>query len=286
MLEPSKNVKKSTLGALPEGIRDAVSRRVNDSSVALVETARLQDHLGSGTLVMFRGRRAILTAGHVAHSLAAAGSRLGVAFQEAENETSFDGPEFTVQFARGFDADLATSTYLYPYCIDVAVIILPDHHLGMDQITAVKTFHNLDDGRHRLCESLDPPTLGYWVVSGTPAEWSPTVWIDSATKLLHLRNVAYTIDNPRQPAPNEYDYITFDMRSPIANNVPSDLEGMSGGGVWHISVIEYDGTLRLGPEPALSLSGVVVRESDTPNDSGRDLICHGRSAVYLHLYPV
>ena len=74
----------------------------------------------------------------------------------------------------------------------------------------------------------------------------------------------------------EYDYLTFEARVSDSYEGPDNYQGVSGGGIWQITIVPpVDGRIEIRE---CYLSGVVFYQESVPG--GIDLSCHGPRSVY------
>lgn len=145
----------------------------------------------------------------------------------------------------------------------------------------MRSFFNLDYYADLIRGEIAIPGTGLWCVVGFPEELSN---IKSNRK--GLLGAVYFEPDPAHFESNGYDYYDFDFRSPHSGRVPSSLGGMSGGGVWHVRLLQdaTTGEVKIPEERDwLILSGLVFYQSQV-SDGGRDLRAHGRKSIYAKLF--
>lgn len=257
-------------GKIPPEVENRIKDAVSRYTVALIILDSHNNYLtvASGTFVLVRGRRAILTARHVIDKIE---YNLGLAFTETDRYHKFLLEKWCLKFACAPKGETESSGP------DMGLIYINDP-TKLDTINAIKSYFNLDYYAGLIREETAIPSTDQWVVAGFPEELS-----DIKTHQQNLAGKAYFVDNPKHFERDGYDYFDFNFRSSDPGCVPSSLGGMSGGGVWRAKVF-YNGEVYV-PEDSdwLILSGVNFYQSEV-SDGGRSLRTHGRKSIYVKLF--
>ena len=233
------------------------------------QNARL---LGSGTLVTAGKTHAILTAHHVIQVLPKKG-RLGLILAPTLHQHTVDTNALVYkEIARGVvDSDGP----------DLGAVILPPSIAAT--IAAKKTFYNLSSRRDQLL--LAPPDRqeGVWFVHGFVDEGTreePGREGYSLVKAFYSFSGAGGPDEPPLKV-GDHDYYAFPVSYNARSVAPRDFGGMSGGGLWQVTLFrDPHGEVR--PKKLL-FSGVVFYQVAT-TDTECGVTCHGRSSVYKVAY--
>jgi hypothetical protein len=260
----------------PSQLHDEVADRLALSSVGLstIQSIDGKEHsrpAGSGTLVRLCGRRAILTADHVAQLLEAA-DRVNVLvdWQGAPRRCSYERQQLTIaRLARGADDGHGP---------DLAVVFLPEALAATSTLVVNKVFHDLDRRIGSLPGHYHGVEWGFWFPCGVPADGGQDLGPMRGFDTVHGQwGLCAVAARPHEFEHEGFDYL--DIRVPDNGpDVPTDLGGMSGAGLWQVLFRQGpDGTIRI---EEYVLSGVAFYEWFPPN---RRLRCHGRRSLHERL---
>jgi len=262
---------------LPDSLLEAVALHLAQYSIGFLrieDTPRGQDAilLGSGTLVTTGSTRAILTAHHVLQVLPKHG-RVGLILSPTLHQHTVDTQALVYrEIARGtIDAEGP----------DLGAVILAPSIAAA--IAAKKTFYNLDARREQLLHK--PPELhdGVWFVHGFVDERTVE---EPGRDGFSLIKGFYSFSGAGGPGElpvlkGDHDYFAFPVSYDARSVAPNSFRGMSGGGLWQVTLIrDPQGDIR--PKKSL-LSGLVFYQEAT-TDTQCGVKCHGRSSVYKVAY--
>lgn len=230
---------------------------------------------GSGTLVTFSNRNAILTADHVLEALPKKGE-LGLILPEAGSSPRLHRIIFQADNLLKVRIARASKNHKGP---DLGLLLLNDldaSHL----INNNKIFYNLEKRRERMLSI--PPALdsGPWFLVGMGAEWtqdSPPERGFTRVKVFRGISGGGVVTCERQDGP--YDYLDFETKYNAAYEGPASFQGFSGGGLWQVQLNERDGQVEVAE---VLLSGVAFYQSALVGDV-RTIFCHGRRSIYEHI---
>ncbi|HHT9120289.1 MAG TPA: hypothetical protein ACFYD3_07090 [Candidatus Hypogeohydataceae bacterium YC41] len=254
---------------IPHEVLVYIENAILRYSVGLVVLDSRDDFLcaASGTFVCLRDCPAILTARHVIDKIK---HNLGLALGNYTHKFILE--RFCLEFKSAPKGETEASGP------DLGLIYI--NGPKVDTIKAIKSFCNLDSYGDSICKEATIPKTGGWAVFGIPEELSQ---IESLQKLAGRVVLA---PGPDYSVRDGYDYFVFDFRPDPPSCVPSSLAGMSGGGVWHVRLLQHPHSNEVYvPRDSdwLTLSGVVYYQSPII-DGGRSLYTHGRKSVYKKLY--
>ena len=262
---------------LPDSLLEAVALDLAQYSIGFLrieDTPRGQDAilLGSGTLVTVGSTHAILTAHHVLHVLPKHG-RLGLILSPTLHQHTVDTQALVYrEIARGTvdseGPDLG------------AVILAPPIAAA---IAAKKTFYNLDSRREQLLHRPPDRHDGVWFVHGFVGERTVEEPGRDGFSLIKGFYSFSGAGGPEEPpiSIGNHDYFAFPVSYGARSVAPTSFGGMSGGGLWQVTLIrDPQGDIR--PKKSL-LSGVVFYQEAT-TDTQCGVKCHGRSSVYKVAY--
>lgn len=223
---------------------------------------------GSGTLVELVGRHYILTADHVWNK-AARWAQIGLVL-EAEGgapltiETNPDSPP------KRLAADKYTE-----WGPDLALLEIPPHLVP--SIRARKSFLNL--ARRRSMFEAHPLRMekALWAVVGLVRESStvepPT---DTGVVFANLRAEAFFGVRCTADQRSGYDYLTLNAKTTLPG-VPSSFDGVSGGGLWQITLKVKAGAIVWQGEH--HFCGVAFWQKPEPPDQ-ISIRCHGPRSIF------
>ena len=254
------DVEKKILEKLPE--------RVNIYSTVFyspIEDSSFFRILGSGTFVSSNGKMIILTASHVLDELekqAAIGISIGNSANYFRMETNL------LQFRR-----LKEESYSEKGP-DIGIVKLTNT-FAQNILAKNKAFYNLD--RHLENDPVDkyPSSVGIWAIVGFPDERKKEFMEDGMGVLNAIGQINLTL-HPSIDIKGTTDLMTFQLPG---HKDPKGIEsygGISGGGIWHIIVIEQEGKIEI---EKVILKGVVFFQKE---DRGglRSIVGHGPNSTY------
>lgn len=257
-------------GDLPSSVIDYIKNTISRYSVVLVRLDSSNNPRGaaSGTFVLVRGRPAILTARHFIDGIK---NNMGLALTDSTHKFVLE--RHCLEFAIAPRGETESSGP------DLGLIYITGPKIGT--IKAMKSFFNLDSYVPSIGKEVDMPKTGLWAVFGILKEFSHIT-----PSQQELAGRVYLVGGFNYYESNGYDYFDFDFRSPHPGRVPSSLEGMSGGGVWHARILYNPSTKKVDiPNGSdwLTLLGVNFYQSSISN-GGRDLRTHGPKSIYVKLF--
>ncbi len=223
--------------------------------------------LGSGVLVQGGGVSAILTAAHVVDFLPTSG-RLGLILSDKREHTTIDVSGIAyLPIGRGHDPERGP---------DIGVVLLSDYVAST--LEARKSYYNLDLRKERILSSPPDDRAGIWFVQGfveemTVLDPNPTPY-ERVKGFCEFGSLGIVED---YVSSGDHDYYTFPLSISPAGGIPSDFGGCSGGGLWHVLLVE-----REGGEPAVDqalLQGLTYFQQPTLEGSSA-LRCHGPRSIY------
>ncbi len=228
--------------------------------------------LGSGTLVTFAGRNAILTADHVLQVLPRIGE-LGLVLPQAEPRL-----HRSILYAENTESHSIARASRDCNGPDLGLLLLAK--TDANRLANSKIFYNLEKRRDRILST--PPAIdsGGWFLVGMGAEWTEDLAPERGfprVKLFRGISGAGVVTVERQDG--KYDYLNFEAKYGPSYQGPGSFQGFSGGGLWQIQLKENDGKLELVD---VLLSGVAFYESEVV-DNIRTIFCHGRRSIYEHI---
>jgi len=261
------------LSDLPDTLIARMSRVLHSFSTGIVKAPHHSDRhyrehlIGSGTLVLIDGIPGILTAQHVAQLLDEP-CQLGLILTEREHRFTID-----CQYLKIIEIPASDIPGQGP---DLAFIGLPKEKVS--DIKVYKSFYNLSTDREMSLTR--PPALdrGVWFVCGIPDERTimeqPGESFDIALSFFGFCGAGGA---NRQFVLKGYDYIEVDVEYISSVNIPTNFGGVSGGGLWQVTVKESrEGQL----EPVqYFFCGIPFYQSEL-RDNKRFLRCHGRESIY------
>lgn len=259
------------LRALLPSINDSVS----DSAVGFVKflpNTNPQDATiaGSGTLIAFGDRRAILTADHVLDALPDKGpiglvlpSRRGPQLHQATLDMSVE---------RKVTIGRASYDENGP---DIGLVLLAPTDVSW--LSSMKTFYNLDNRRESMCTAPRPIELGGWFLSGMiderTSELDPERGFARVKAFRGFTGVGVVAAEHQRDG---FDYLKFQGKYDAAYEGPDSFAGVSGGGLWQAVFEEREGAICVSK---VLLSGVAFYQSSIV-DNVRAIFCHGRQSIY------
>jgi len=266
------------LSETPDSLISMAANRLHAYSTALFKLwfdekgDRQGKPIGSGTLVSIKGANGILTAHHVADCLSPPFTLgLSVAREGEEHAMSIGRDSFRI-------IEVAKPE-MEEYGPDLAFIVLADWE-DISTIKASKLFHALDLDRDDLLEKPPPCDAGIWFFCGAPEERMHQeesergfLGIMSYQDLCLAGGPSMTCER------GTFDY--FDMDADETAQIPASYAGMSGGGLWQVTVMRSDDR-SIVPNRYL-FSGVSFFQG-TRSNGIKFMRFHGRRSVYEHVF--
>jgi hypothetical protein len=260
---------------IPEHVFKMIADSVLDSVVALVSLQVRNGNVsmknGSGTLVVINDMKGILTAKHVVDGLKTISSTFKLFCKGIEkgSEHYWDGISTYPLHATDLEGDIP----------DLCFITSPA--LSNDWAFTKRSFHNISKHAPRMLKELVPLDEGeFWVIAGSPREKYDIDKFSEEKKLtMSIPIIAGFVGMNRSYIDGSFDYFeatTTDMVS----NVPPTFQGISGGGLWHVSV-NKDASLGFSVK-SRNLWGVACRETEKVENK-RSIIGHFRYSIYESL---
>ncbi len=229
-------------------------------------------HIGSGTFVKIGDIYGELTAQHVVSELA--GDYLLGLTAAREGEThSFKAQKSSIGVME------ITSPASEEYGPDLGFIILSDWD-GVGTIKASKSFYDLSHDNDEW--SVNPPPLdsGIWFACGAPGERFERILPEAGFgKVIEFQDFCGVGGIDRRYEKDDFDYLEMDIEFSEETGMPHSFGGMSGGGLWQVTVSRSSEGV-LAPS-RFFLSGLIFYQGVNA-DGVRFLRCHGRQSIHDH----
>lgn len=231
-------------------------------------------HCGSGTLVQSSGQHYVMTAGHCVERIFAKNSK-GEECEEIGLSIIEDRPHpFSIPMLPPIKVDPPKE--FGEWGPDLAFLPIPPSKVA--EISAFKSFLNLDLRRERMLQGKPETGRGLWAVVGAPM--SRFSLVDDHKLEFGVGVHFCAIEKLHETASYDYlDIVPWDVE-----DATTTYQGISGGGLWQIDVgRSADGIFHMGP-PSLSppaLEGCAFYEA-VANDGRLFIRCHGRRSIYGH----
>jgi len=263
---------------LPEGTFRRIASRLHVYSTALfrvwIDKAfhRLASPIGSGTFLSIGSSYGVLTAQHVPDRLRP-GDSLGLSAAREGDEHAMIVSRDSI---RVIDVARRDSDEFGP---DLAFIVLADWS-DVVTVKASRGFHPLDPDAEELISTPPPMDGGIWFFCGAPGEDirdEPSergfLGIKSFRDLCLAGGPTATFER------GDYDY--FDLDAEPEAKIPGSFQGMSGGGLWQVTLTKAEDGTHM-PSRYL-FSGVNFYQGVRPGGV-RYMRCHGRRSIYEHVF--
>ena len=224
---------------------------------------------GSGTLVQAGDNYGILTAAHVVNELERK-EKVAIFLDGGSGPLVFK--KSTIEFSQCTDAKFVEDGP------DIGFIRIPNANVGA--IAAIKSFVNLDSQQQKLNAGEPDTNVGVWCTTGFPEALGSQKMEDGVlrTTLFGFVGVG-TIENLENRG--GFDYCDAGVDLLPDKSMPSTFEGMSGGGLWQVTIAQKDDSLEIADR---YLSGVVYYQTAI-KDHERFIKCHGRKSIYEYVLP-
>jgi len=230
---------------------------------------------GSGTLVCAGDNYAILTADHVIDNLKRK-QEIGIILLTSEKK-QLHRYMLNIQHINFVTVGKGLNIRQGP---DLGYLhLLSDH--DVESLKARKNFYNLDKQREKMLTT--PPSIQTpgWSISGMVHEWTKDEKpIRGYSRVKIFKGFCYHGEVTEESHFGEFDYLNFEAKLEESYDGPISYEGMSGGGLWHISYKQAKDNMEI--DEGL-LSGVIFYQSDFI-DGINTIYCHGRESIYEKVY--
>jgi hypothetical protein len=226
--------------------------------------------IGSGTFVTIGKAYGILTAQHVSEQIRP-GDRLGIIAGSEGQEHRFIMPRNSIEIINMINQRLTDE-----YGPDISFIIIADSE-KISTIKTHKSFYPLSHLRERLRTIQPSINSGVWMACGAPGENARMISspIDLG-RVMEFRDFVYwgCVKEPYEK--DSFDYYEMPT-SEGPDETPRDYGGMSGGGLWQVSMYRSPEGLLKGKE--YLLMGVIFYQG-VGEDNIRYLRGHGPKSIY------
>lgn len=228
--------------------------------------------IGSGTFVSIGGGYGVLTARHVAEQLTDPYA-LGLSVAREGQEDSMGVKRASMRIFEVGKPDIEE------FGPDLAFIILTDWD-DVSTIQASRSMYPLDTFQEELLNNPPPNDAGIWFFCGSPEAYFAEEKSERGfSKILSFRQMCYGAIPSVMHERGDYDYIDLDAEA--NDSLLTSYAGMSGGGLWQVTVEKLDDGSIL-PKRFL-FSGVTFYQG-TRSNGIRFIRCHGRKSVYFHVF--
>lgn len=224
--------------------------------------------IGSGTFVVLDGTYGILTAHHVGQKIDLSSS-IGLFLIEGEHKSVIRSQLLEViEIARGSEESRGP---------DLSFVRLP--LANAMEIRNYKQFFDLSLYRQGMLDDRPDPHSGVWYVCGIPDLLTEDEVSEGGFgRVKSYQGICGATGPSNEFTEGQFDYMDLDVEySEQSANLPTDLGGYSGGGVWFVPLKKLNsGELMAGD---YILAGVIFYQSPIENNK-RFLRCHGPRSVY------
>lgn len=224
--------------------------------------------LGSGTLITVNDKSCILTAGHILESRSYdKADRIGLCILSGEHKYELDRQILISEHIWNKEDQSCGP--------DMGIVILPE--LGIGTLKARKDFWNIEFCKERVMDATRE-NESLWGICGV-AEVLTTSRPDGriADKILTFHHYLWYSGLERKWPFGKYDYLEMSVLYERQSDIPRNLGGLSGGGVWQIPLFETsDGEIDCG-EPLLA--GLAFYQTQII-ESKCYIRCHGKNSIY------
>jgi len=263
------------MSELPESFFVTAKNSINSYSTGLIkipspsEDIDLPHLIGSGTFVQIGSIRGILTAQHVMKRLNS-DSQLGLVLVEEVHRISADYADLRLE-------EIAQPLYegLGP---DLGFILLPSRLIKTIQGFQFKYFFDLAHYRKYMLISPPKPESGIWFVNGIPeilTRLDPSE--GGFDQALALNGLCGAGGADQFSFDAGFDYVDVIVRYDENPGLPESFGGISGGGLWFVSVVAKNSNITPG-RPVFV--GMPISETEYIVDGKRRILCHGRRSIY------
>lgn len=221
---------------------------------------------GSGTLVELAGRHYILTADHVWNATEG-WDAIGLAL-------AAEGAPLAIPRDRVAANRLGGSPYSR-WGPDLALLEIPPHFVTT--IRARKSFLNLARRRSMLPSHPPQTEKALWAVMGLVGQSSDVApFPEAGVVVANVRGEAFFGVTCTADHRNGYDYLTVYAKTTLPG-VPSSFDGVSGGGLWQITLSMKAGTIV--SQGQHHFRGVAFWQEPQPPDLVA-IRCHGPQSIF------
>lgn len=269
-----------TIGEIPDELLATITARLHSHSTALMRlTGRSGPehdplYIGSGTLVSIDQIDGILTAKHVADMLDGP-FHLGLVMGREGEEHRFMVNREALSIV---DIGHWKTEEFGP---DMSFIVLSDWE-DVGTIRASRSFHQLSHDREEMITNPPDLDVGVWFACGSPEEMITQGSSDAGFReAMSLTDYCYAGGVDPGSERDDFDYLEFPLTNGDGSDLLSTYEGVSGGGLWQVTIRRSDdGDLIVG---RYLYSGLVFWQG-ARQDGARFLRCHGSKSVYDKVY--
>jgi len=258
-----------------------IARIVADYTVSFLKLEQRNgtEHVvpaGSGTLIKFGQIYGVLTAGHVLKGLPDSGD-VAISLYP-RNTAKLQKQTITMNHATKLivgDGGANSND------LDIGFLRLTSPNIG--NLNATNSFLNFSMGREKYIRA-DPPAKPYFhAVLGAVGEWLTELNPNQPNTIL-LGNELLFGDGEivREYEEKNLDFYDFNISFGDGVQPPSSYGGVSGGGLWQISLWK-DEARDKSPISDLTLLGLAYYQN-VSSDGRLFIKCHGQKCVYEILY--
>ena len=250
----TSQIRELPISEIGQDVIDLIGQDLTNFSLGFVKLQRTRQGdaatlAGSGTLVRTGNTHAILTADHVIAELPRE-DEMGLVLSRRTGRHTVRAQELDfVRIAHGANGLEGP---------DIGAVILPPDIAS--SLAAKKSFFNLEGHRDKLLHEPLDIKMGIWVLLGFVAERSKEeAGTGRYSKIMSFPEVSLccTVNPPFEKG--NHDYFDVPVSFKGRPDVPQDFQGMSGGGLWQVS-LERGAKAHGSPQPA-SVRGPVLSRS-------------------------
>lgn len=264
-------INKVLLKDIPQGVLDEVSQYLQQFHISIfvqLENPRLIKFVGSGTLVEAYQKHYVLTAGHVWNEIANINAdQIGFALP----------PYSSLLIPRdGFSPKILFDQQNSQWGPDLALLKLPPSIVG--KINAYKIFLNFPNQKSNFGTKQPDMEKGLWVIIGM-VEALNDVLVNLESRIINanIQERAFFGGISGTNERNGYDY--FDLKAQLElSGVPPSFQGLSGGGLWHVSLSKAESGEIVWNQKA-HFRGVEFGQLPISNNH-RTIRCHGPQGIF------
>lgn len=157
---------------------------------------------------------------------------------------------------------------------DIAFIPLSQEHKSAIEARR-KVFYSIDRRSENPIFDIHGDA-GFWVAIG-----SPNALMRRESRA--IASLSYVTNVQKVLQHNDWDYLFVDLNLESNAPIPSNLEGMSGGGIWRVKFNATADRTKYwveNPSRDIILEGITFLQTDL---SSRQLIAHGPTSIYHRL---
>ena len=226
--------------------------------------------IGSGTLVEIEGKHYILTAAHVWYETRGA-EEVGLTLTEYPSYSFLRIPRAAILDKCLWD------NHVSEWGPDIAILQLPNSFVST--IAAHKSFLNLPRQKATFISQLGTSVDGLWAITGMVGEFSEVQTTEqNRTNTANVNARAFFSIGPRIHESNGYDFLDISAKQDLPG-VPSDFGGISGGGLWEISLSMGESGKVFWDGKSRHFRGIAFWQSAI-SDGRRMIRCHGPRSIF------